>query len=74
MDQDARDRLVDNVVGHLLNGVEEPVLGRAFEYWERIDPGVGKAIRDGLAGKAEEADPKAADQGNPARSDMQQKA
>jgi len=74
MDQDARDRLVDNVVGHLLNGVEEPVLGRAFEYWQRIDPGVGKAIRDGVESKADESDPKAADQGNPARAGMQQKA
>ena len=74
MDQDSRDRLVDNVVGHLLNGVEEPVLSRAFEYWQRIDPGVGKAIRDGVEAKAEEADPKAADQGNPARTGMQQKA
>lgn len=74
MDQDARDRLVDNVVGHLLNGVEDPVLSRAFEYWQRIDPGVGKAIQDGVESKAGESDPKAADQGNPARAGMQEKA
>ena len=30
LDDAARDRLVDNVVGHLLNGVSEPVLQRAF--------------------------------------------
>jgi len=30
MDDAARDRLVNNVAGHLLNGVEEPVLSRAF--------------------------------------------
>jgi catalase len=37
LDDDARGRLVDNVVGHLLNGVSEPVLVRAFEYWHNID-------------------------------------
>ncbi len=26
LDDAARDRLVDNIVGHLLNGVTEPVL------------------------------------------------
>nr|WP_220791391.1 catalase [Gluconacetobacter tumulicola] len=45
MDEAARERLVSNVTGHLLNGVEEPVLGRAFEYWKKIDPIVGERIR-----------------------------
>ena len=31
LDDAARDRLVDNVVGHLLNGVTEPILQRAFD-------------------------------------------
>jgi catalase len=30
-----RDRLVDDVAGHLLNGVTEPVLQRAFQYWRK---------------------------------------
>ncbi|MFD2015882.1 hypothetical protein ACFSJQ_09225 [Vibrio olivae] len=34
MDDSARDRLVSNVSGHLLNGVTQPVLERAFEYWK----------------------------------------
>src|SRR5689334_20221723 len=37
MDDDQRDRLVSNVVGHLGDGVSEPVLERAFEYWRNID-------------------------------------
>jgi catalase len=31
MDDAQRDRLVSNVVGHLLDGVTEPVLARAIE-------------------------------------------
>lgn len=32
MDDAQQDRLVSNVVGHLSDGVTEPVLQRAFEY------------------------------------------
>jgi ABC-type Mn2+/Zn2+ transport system ATPase subunit len=41
MDDAQRDRLVSNVVGHLKNGVSEPVLKRAFEYWRNIDKEIG---------------------------------
>ena len=74
LDDDARTRLVDNVVGHLLNGVTEPVLQRAFEYWTNIDPDIGRRIRQGVHAKADEKDPKAEKQANPARSTMQHKA
>ena len=74
LDDAARDRLVDNVVGHLLNGVTEPVLDRAFEYWHNVDKDLGDQIEQGVRAKAAEKDPKAADQGNPARSTAQTKA
>ena len=74
LDDAARGRLVDNVVGHLLNGVTEPVLARAFEYWHNVDKDLGDQIEQGVRAKAAEKDPKAADQGNPARSTMQSKA
>jgi catalase len=74
LDDDARGRLVDNVVGHLLNGVSEPVLVRAFEYWHHVDKGIGDKIEQGVRAKQGEKDPKAAEQGNPARSSMQAKA
>ena len=74
LDDAARDRLVDNIVGHLLNGVTEPVLQRAFEYWRNVDNGVGARIEEGVRAKADEKDPKAAEQANPARSSMQAKA
>jgi catalase len=44
LDDAARDRLVSNVAGHLLNGVSEKVLQRAFEYWKNIDKETGERI------------------------------
>ncbi len=74
LDDAARGRLVQNVVGHLLNGVTEPVLERAFEYWSNVDKGIGEQVRAGVQAKQAEQDPKAAKQGNPARDSMQAKA
>lgn len=50
MDDDQRGRLVSNVVGHLKNGVSEPVLQRVFEYWRNIDKDVGDRIAKGVTG------------------------
>jgi catalase len=44
LDDAARERLVHNVAGHLLAGVTEPVLKRAFEYWHNIDSEIGERI------------------------------
>ncbi len=74
LDDDARGRLVDNIVGHLLNGVSEPVLARAFAYWRNVDKDLGDRVEAGVAEKQGEKDPKAAEQGNTARSSMQRKA
>ncbi|TQS42019.1 catalase [Cryptosporangium phraense] len=74
LSDDERARLVDNIVGHLLNGVSEPVLVRAFEYWHNVDKGLGDRVEAGVRAKQSEKDPKAADQGNPARSSAQAKA
>jgi len=53
LDDAARDRLVSNIVGILLNGVTEPVLQRAFWYLGNEDKNLGerveKGVRDGLA-------------------------
>jgi catalase len=74
LDDAARERLVDNVVGHLLNGVTEPVLHRAFQYWRNIDEKIGDRIEQGVRQKQDEKDPKAEQQANPARKSMQAKA
>jgi catalase len=51
MDDAERSRLVSNIVGHLLDGVSEPVLERAFQYWKNVDKNLGdrieKGVRDG---------------------------
>jgi catalase len=53
LDDAARERLVGNIVGHLLDGVTEPVLERAFLYWRNVDSDLGdrieKGVRDGNA-------------------------
>jgi catalase len=74
LDDEARGRLVDNIVGHLLNGVSEPVLLRAFEYWHNVDKNLGDRIEAGVRAKQGQPDPKAEQQANPARSSMQAKA
>ena len=74
LDDAARARLVTNIVGHLLNGVSEPILQRAFEYWRNVDKNLGDRIEQGVRGKQGEKDPKAAQQANPARESMQAKA
>ncbi|MGW8202880.1 catalase [Sphingomonas bisphenolicum] len=51
MDDAARARLVDNVVGHLCDGVSEKVLMRAFAYWRNIDPETGQRIEKGVRDK-----------------------
>ena len=48
MDQGGRDRLVSNVVGHIKDGVQEPVLSRALEYWRKVDKTIGDRIAAGV--------------------------
>ena len=74
LDDAARERLVNNIVGHLLNAVSEPVLQRACEYWRNVDKNLGDKIEATVRGKQDEMDPKAAEQANPARESMQAKA
>jgi catalase len=51
LDDAARDRLVSNVTGHLLKGVSEPVLERAFQYWRNVDKNLGDRIESGVRAK-----------------------
>ncbi|WP_167471560.1 catalase [Nocardia arthritidis] len=48
MNDEERDRLVGNIVGHVLGGVEEPVLSRVFEYWKNVDADLGKRVEEGV--------------------------
>lgn len=57
MDEAQRGRLVDNIAGHLADGVSEKVLVRAFGYWRNIDADIGdkveKAVREKLGGTSD---------------------
>jgi catalase len=48
LDDDARERLVGNVSGHLSDGVSDKVLARAFEYWKNIDADLGARIEQAV--------------------------
>jgi catalase len=48
LDDDARERLVSNVAGHLLDGVSDEVLARAFKYWKNIDQEIGERIEQAV--------------------------
>ncbi len=48
LDDAARERLVSNIVGHLLDGVSEPVLARAFDYWRNVDKDLGDRVETGV--------------------------
>ena len=48
MDEEERNRLVSNVVGHLKDGVSETVLERALKYWRNIDDKIGERIAAGV--------------------------
>jgi catalase len=61
LDAVARDRLVSNIVGHLLKGVSEPVLTRAFEYWRNVDKDLGDRIEQGVRSQRSGSAPEAAD-------------
>ncbi|MGB6039875.1 MAG: catalase [Gordonia sp. (in: high G+C Gram-positive bacteria)] len=44
LDDAGRQRLADNIAGHLLAGVTEPVLARAFDYWKHVDAELGTKV------------------------------
>jgi catalase len=48
LNDEERARLVSNVAGHLLDGVSEPILLRAFEYWKNIDKQLGDKIEQAV--------------------------
>jgi catalase len=48
LDDAARERLAHNVIGHVLEGVKEPVLSRVFDYWRNVDADLGKKIEEGV--------------------------
>lgn len=60
LDDAARDRLVANIAGHLLNDVSEAVLLRAFEYWRNVDKELGDRVESDVRSGQRAPDPTAA--------------
>jgi catalase len=50
LDDPARERLVSNIVGHVSQGVVEPVLSRVLEYWRNVDSDLGARVAKSLEG------------------------
>ncbi|MFJ2606681.1 catalase [Streptomyces sp. NPDC087425] len=50
LDDAARDRLADNITGHLKDGVSAPVLARALQYWRNVDKELGDRIAGAFNG------------------------
>ena len=53
LDDAAREQLdeqcwMNNIVGHLLKGVTEPILLWAFEYWRNVDKDLGDRVEQGV--------------------------
>jgi catalase len=48
LDDGARARLASNIIGHLKDGVSEPVLARALDYWRKVDKDLGSRIATGM--------------------------
>jgi catalase len=46
MDDAQRERLVQTIAGHLLDGVQGDVLERAFQYWSNVDADTGKKVEE----------------------------
>ena len=51
LDAPTRARLVSNIIGHLKDGVSDPVLARAFDYWSEVDKDLGDRIAGGMQEK-----------------------
>jgi catalase len=47
-DDEARERFVSNVAGHLADGVSDEVLQRAVQYWKNIDQQIGERIEQAV--------------------------
>ncbi len=48
LDDDARERMVSNISGHLLQGVSDKVLARAIEYWKNVDQQLGARVEQAV--------------------------
>ncbi len=65
LDDAARDRMVGNISGHLLNGVSEPILVKAFDYWKNVDADLGARVENVVRGAQKQGAGTAATENKP---------
>ncbi|WP_216213530.1 catalase [Amycolatopsis aidingensis] len=46
LNDEQRERLANNIIGHASKGVSQPVLERVFEYWRNVDKALGDKVAD----------------------------
>lgn len=51
LDDAARDRLVNNIIGHVGGVTIDDIRSRALEYWSSVDPVLGARVANGLGVK-----------------------
>jgi catalase len=44
LNDEQRERLANNIIGHASNAVSEPVLERVFQYWRNVDKNLGDKV------------------------------
>jgi catalase len=44
LNDEQRERLANNIIGHASNDVSQPVLDRVFEYWRNVDKTLGDKV------------------------------
>ena len=49
LDDDARDRLVDNIVGHATTGVSSEMQRRVVDYWTKVHTELGARVGQGIS-------------------------
>ncbi|WP_066522426.1 catalase [Curtobacterium ammoniigenes] len=52
MDDEQRDRLVANIVGHVSKVTRQDLFERIFEYWSKVDAELGRRVREGVQPEA----------------------
>jgi catalase len=52
LDDDAKARLVSNIVGHATNAVTGPVQERVIQYWTSVDSELGARVAEGIRGSS----------------------
>jgi catalase len=66
LNDEERDRLVQNIVGHVSKVTQPALRQRVYEYWTNVDPTLGLRVRKGVEPEAPGSNEDPAEVGIPA--------